>query len=31
MVLEDCNDAHKELLKEIELAKSDLNRRGLKL
>jgi len=30
MVLEDCNDAHAELLKEIEMAKSDLKRKGLK-
>jgi len=30
MVLEDCNDAHAELLKEIDMAKADLKRKGLK-
>ena len=31
MILEDCNDAHAELVKEIEMAKSDLKKKGLKL
>ena len=31
MVLEDCTDAHRELVAEVALAKSELKRKGVKL